>query len=86
VSHQDFLKISDRIETLGMELVRATEAAAISARRHIGKGDKNQADKAAVDAMRDFCATVNMQGQIVIGEGEKDNAPMLYNGEQYGNR
>jgi len=68
-----------------MELVRATEAAAISARRFIGKGDKLAADGAAVDAMRGFLSTVDMQGVIVIGEGEKDNAPMLYNGEQVGN-
>jgi fructose-1,6-bisphosphatase II len=67
-----------------MELVRATEAAAISARRYIGKGNKNQADGAAVDAMREFLSTVDMQGVIVIGEGAKDDAPMLFNGEQVG--
>jgi fructose-1,6-bisphosphatase II len=70
---------------LAMELVRATEAAAIRAVKHIGKGDKNAADGAAVDAMRGFLGTVNFEGLIVIGEGEKDNAPMLFNGEIVGN-
>lgn len=70
---------------LAMELVRATEAAAIRAVKHIGKGDKNAADGAAVDAMRAFLGTVNFEGLIVIGEGEKDNAPMLFNGELVGN-
>lgn len=69
---------------LAMELVRATEAAAIRATPWIGRGDKNQADKAAVDAMRKFLSTVNFQGTVVIGEGEKDHAPMLYNGEVVG--
>jgi len=68
-----------------MELVRATEAAAISSRHFIGKGDKNAADGAAVDAMRAFLTTVAMDGVIVIGEGEKDDAPMLFNGEHVGN-
>jgi fructose-1,6-bisphosphatase II len=67
-----------------MELVRATEAAAIRATPFIGKGDKNAADGAAVDAMRAFLATVEFDGQIVIGEGEKDSAPMLFNGEKVG--
>jgi fructose-1,6-bisphosphatase II len=66
-------------------LVRATEAAAISSRHFIGKGDKNAADGAAVDAMRAFLTTVAMDGVIVIGEGEKDDAPMLFNGEHVGN-
>ena len=66
---------------LALELVRATEAAAIRAYPFIGKGDKNAADKAAVDAMRAFLGTVNFEGSVVIGEGEKDNAPMLFNGE-----
>lgn len=70
---------------LAMELVRATEAAAIRAVPFIGKGDKNAADGAAVDAMRAFLTTVNFEGQIVIGEGEKDDAPMLFNGELVGN-
>lgn len=70
---------------LAMELVRATEAAAIRATPFIGKGDKNAADGAAVDAMRKFLGTVNFAGVVVIGEGEKDKAPMLYNGEEVGN-
>src|SRR4051794_40318534 len=69
---------------LAMELVRATEAAAIRAVPFIGRGDKNAADKAAVDAMRKFLGTVDFDGVVVIGEGEKDNAPMLYNGEHVG--
>jgi fructose-1,6-bisphosphatase II len=69
---------------LALELVRATEAAAIRAYPFIGKGDKNAADKAAVDAMRAFLGTVNFEGLVVIGEGEKDNAPMLFNGEIVG--
>lgn len=69
---------------LAMELVRATEAAAIRAVPFIGKGDKNGADGAAVDAMRKFLGTVDFDGVVVIGEGEKDNAPMLYNGEHVG--
>lgn len=69
---------------LALELVRATEAAAIRAVPFIGKGNKNGADGAAVDAMRKFLGTVNFDGVIVIGEGEKDNAPMLYNGERVG--
>jgi fructose-1,6-bisphosphatase II len=74
--------LADR--NLGMELVRATEAAAIRGFKHVGKGDKNAADGAAVDAMREFLATVEFDGTIVIGEGEKDNAPMLFNGEKVG--
>ena len=70
---------------LALELVRATEAAAIRAAPFVGRGDKNAADGAAVDAMRKFLGTVNFQGTIVIGEGEKDNAPMLFNGEVVGN-
>ena len=70
---------------LGMELVRATEAAAIKASAWIGRGDKNAADGAAVAAMRDFLNTVDFAGTIVIGEGEKDEAPMLANGEEVGN-
>lgn len=81
----------DRIDTahpdrnLGMELVRATEAAAIKASAFIGRGDKNEVDRAAVDAMRGFLSTVDFSGTIVIGEGEKDEAPMLFNGEKVGN-
>ncbi len=68
-----------------MELVRATEAAAIRAFPFVGRGDKEAADGAAVDAMRAFLATVEFSGRIVIGEGEKDSAPMLFNGEIVGN-
>jgi fructose-1,6-bisphosphatase II len=68
-----------------MELVRATEAAAMAAARWMGKGDRNACDKAAVDAMRVLLATVDMDGVVVIGEGEKDEAPMLFNGERIGN-
>lgn len=70
---------------LAMELVRATEAAAIRATPFIGRGDKIAADGAAVDAMRKFLGTVNFAGVVVIGEGEKDRAPMLFNGEEVGN-
>ena len=69
---------------LGMELVRATEAAALSAAPHMGRGDKVGGDRAAVEAMRAALATVRMSGFVVIGEGEKDQAPMLYNGEALG--
>ena len=70
---------------LALELVRATEAAAIRAVPFVGRGDKLAADAAAVDAMRAFFSTVNFDGTIVIGEGEKDEAPMLFNGERVGN-
>jgi fructose-1,6-bisphosphatase II len=70
---------------LALELVRVTEAAALAAARWMGRGDKEAADQAAVDAMRILMDTVPMDGVVVIGEGEKDNAPMLYNGEQIGN-
>ncbi len=69
---------------LALELVRVTEAAAMGAGRWIGRGDKNAADQAAVDAMRAMLDTVVMDGVVVIGEGEKDEAPMLYNGEHVG--
>lgn len=69
---------------LGMELVRVTEAAALSAARFMGKGDKEGGDGAAVDAMRAVLHTLPMDGVVVIGEGEKDEAPMLYNGEKVG--
>src|SRR5438552_1627455 len=69
---------------LALELVRVTEAAAMGAGRWIGRGDKNAADQAAVDGMRSMLDTVVMTGIVVIGEGEKDEAPMLYNGEQVG--
>jgi fructose-1,6-bisphosphatase II len=69
---------------LALELVRVTEAAAMAAGRWIGRGDKESADQAAVDAMRLMLDTVAMSGIVVIGEGEKDEAPMLYNGEEVG--
>jgi fructose-1,6-bisphosphatase II len=69
---------------LALELVRTTEYAALAAARMIGRGDKEGADQAAVDAMRLLLDTVRMDGVVVIGEGEKDEAPMLYNGEQIG--
>ena len=69
---------------LAMELVRVTEAAAMAAARFMGRGDKLGADGAAVDAMRVVLSTVAMDGIVVIGEGEKDEAPMLFNGERIG--
>ncbi|QLJ05175.1 class II fructose-bisphosphatase [Streptomyces sp. NEAU-sy36] len=69
---------------LALELVRVTEAAAMAAGRWVGRGDKNGADGAAVRAMRSLVSTVSMNGVVVIGEGEKDEAPMLYNGEHIG--
>ncbi len=69
---------------LALELIRVTEAAALAAGRWMGRGDKNAADQAAVDAMRLVLGTVAMDGIVVIGEGEKDEAPMLYNGEAVG--
>jgi fructose-1,6-bisphosphatase II len=69
---------------LALELVRVTEAGAMGAGRWIGRGDKDAADQAAVDAMRAMLDTVSMAGVVVIGEGEKDEAPMLYNGEEVG--
>jgi len=69
---------------LALELVRVTEAAAMAAGRWVGKGDKIGGDQAAVDAMRKLIGTVSMNGVVVIGEGEKDEAPMLYNGELVG--
>jgi fructose-1,6-bisphosphatase II len=69
---------------LALELVRVTEAAALAAGRHMGRGDKEAADKAAVDAMRLIMNTIPMQGVVIIGEGEKDEAPMLFNGEILG--
>jgi fructose-1,6-bisphosphatase II len=70
---------------LALELVRVTESAALAAGRWVGRGDKNAADQAAVDGMRAVLDTVAMAGVVVIGEGEKDEAPMLYNGEEVGN-
>jgi fructose-1,6-bisphosphatase II len=81
--------MTDRVKqaperNLALELVRVTEAAALAAARWLGRGDKEGADKAAVDAMRVVLSTVQMDGLVVIGEGEKDEAPMLYNGERIG--
>jgi fructose-1,6-bisphosphatase II len=76
---------SDRPDrNIALELVRVTEAAALAAARLVGMGEKEAADQAAVDAMRLVLSTVHMDGVVVIGEGEKDEAPMLYNGEQIG--
>jgi fructose-1,6-bisphosphatase II len=75
----------DPTRNLALELARVTEAAALAAGRYMGRGDKEAADAAAVHAMRIVLQTVDMNGIIVIGEGEKDNAPMLYNGEIVGN-
>ncbi len=69
---------------LALELVRVTEAAAMAAGRWVGRGDKNGADGVAVNAMRVMISSIGMRGTVVIGEGEKDNAPMLYNGEEVG--
>ena len=75
---------ADPDRNLALELVRATEAAAINCSRYLGFGDKFQVDAAAVDAMRPVLGSVRMNGVVVIGEGEKDEAPMLYNGERVG--
>jgi fructose-1,6-bisphosphatase II len=75
----------DPDRNLALELVRVTEAAAIAAGRFMGRGDKERVDQAAVDAMRPVLASIAMDGVVVIGEGEKDEAPMLYNGEEVGN-
>ena len=74
----------DPDRNLALELVRTTEAAAMAAGRWMGRGDKNAADQAAVVAMRTIFNTINMDGVVVIGEGEKDHAPMLYNNERLG--
>src|SRR5437773_6309644 len=79
-SHQ----AEDLDRNLALELVRVTEAAAMSAGRWVGRGDKEGGDGAAVDAMRKLINSISMRGVVVIGEGEKDNAPMLYNGEKVG--
>jgi len=76
--------IPDR--NLALELIRVTETAALAAAPWVGRGEKNLADKAAVEAMRQMINTVDMAGVVVIGEGEKDNAPMLHNGEHVGNQ
>ncbi|MDP9797743.1 fructose-1,6-bisphosphatase II [Catenuloplanes nepalensis] len=76
----------DLDRNLALELVRVTEAAAMAAGRWVGKGDKEGGDGAAVDAMRKLINSISMRGVVVIGEGEKDNAPMLYNGEIVGDQ
>ncbi|WP_300342258.1 class II fructose-bisphosphatase [Nesterenkonia sp.] len=91
--NQNFSQLNPRLavgdsepdRNLALELVRVTEAAAIAGGAWVGRGDKNGADGAAVDAMRSLLDTVNLNGVVVIGEGEKDEAPMLYNGERVGN-
>ena len=70
---------------LGLDLVRVTETAALGAARWLGRGDKEAVDRAAVDGMRLHLSTIEIDGQVVIGEGQKDDAPMLYNGERVGN-
>ena len=75
---------TQRDRNLALELVRVTEAAALAAGRWVGRGDKNGADALAVNAMREMISTVQMAGTVVIGEGEKDAAPMLFNGEEVG--
>ena len=84
--HADRVRTPERPDrNLALELVRVTEAAAMAAGRYVGRGDKNGGDGAAVDAMRKLIGSVSMRGTVVIGEGEKDEAPMLFNGEQVGN-
>ncbi|HEX5967820.1 MAG TPA: class II fructose-bisphosphatase [Intrasporangium sp.] len=78
------MKHSPPDRNLALELVRVTEAAAMAGGRWVGRGEKNKADAAAVEAMRAMISTVSMNGIVVIGEGEKDNAPMLFNGEHVG--
>src|SRR6266851_5192049 len=81
-AHAPAIHAPDR--NLALELARVTEAAAMAAARWVGRGDKNGADGAAVNAMRMLINSVSMRGVVVIGEGEKDNAPMLFNGEEVG--
>ncbi|TMK74954.1 MAG: class II fructose-bisphosphatase [Actinobacteria bacterium] len=83
ISH-DVRETSKPDRNLALEMVRVTEAAALAAARWVGRGEKEEADQAAVDAMRLLLDTVPMDGVVVIGEGEKDEAPMLYNGERIG--
>src|SRR5256885_13110400 len=80
----DLRETSAPDRNLALELVRVTEAAALNAARWVGRGDKESADQAAVDGMRAVLDTVLMDGVVVIGEGEKDEAPMLFNGERVG--
>src|SRR3989442_7006464 len=85
IEEERFEQSRTKERNLAMELVRVTEAAALSAGRWMGKGNKEMADQAAVDAIRQGLDGVDMSGVVVIGEGEKDEAPMLYIGEQVGN-
>lgn len=85
MSEERFEQSGTKERNLAMELVRVTEAAALSAGRWMGKGDKEMVDQVAVDAMRQALDGVDMHGVVVIGEGEKDKAPMLYIGEEVGN-
>ena len=78
------MSLGDPDRNLALELVRVTEAGAMAAARHAGRGDKERVDQAAVDAMRPVLGHIAMDGVVVIGEGEKDEAPMLYNGERVG--
>src|SRR3954467_5211438 len=80
--HSSSTEVPDR--NLGLELGRVTEAAAVAGSRWVGRADKNGADGAAVAAMRALITTVSIDGTVVIGEGEKDDAPMLFNGEKVG--
>src|SRR3546814_3449717 len=77
------MSVMDR--NLALEAVRVTEAAALSASLQMGRGDERQADQAAVDAMRQALNSLSIDGEVVIGEGERDEAPMLYIGEKVGN-
>lgn len=79
------MNFSEPTRNLALEIVRVTEAAALASGRWMGRGEKEKADHAAVEAMRLILSSISMDGVIVIGEGEKDNAPMLYNGEHVGN-
>ena len=85
MSEERFEQSRTKERNLAVELVRVTEAAALSAGRWMGKGNKEMADQAAVNAMRAAVDGVDMDGIVVIGEGEKDEAPMLYIGERVGN-
>ena len=85
MSTQPIQALSEPTRNLALELVRVTEAAALAAGRYMGRGDKNAADHAAVEAMRLVLNSINMNAVIIIGEGEKDQAPMLFNGERVGN-
>ena len=82
----DLIGDQEKEREITLELVRVTEAAALRASRWVGRGQKEMADAAAVDAMRGMLDYVSIDGTVVIGEGEKDNAPMLYNGEKVGSR